>query len=382
MSSAGWRAEDRGQGSDRRAEMARIMEQTEPVEEVVEEDIIEGEEEEEEEVTTLQEEELTEGEAEDRRAIIDSEKTAKMNNELNEGVKEMICSLIRLEDEEVELGARKIVDILKTEDSSGFDYNEVFEFLGQVGMGRNEVDDLSKIMDANKDEFVTVEEMLTALDSCPVPEYVEAPIVNTRPMIPVDHVACPSQGNVYKGFRTRAMKFIGTRTMQFEGAQEAAREFYVSIARDLENVITPKDMDIPLSCVQECWKNVDSNQDGFLDLFEFERIALDVFEEFLPKAESKTTIARVKLDKSKQVNFGDVPRAQLDLLVETANKVFGELGESVPEGDMDAVVGYLLKDTGVTAFLDKLQNHPHGLEEEENLLVQLIRPIIYQLNAQ
>ena len=384
MSAAGWREADQIQMGGSRTQMERIMEQTEPIkedEEIVEETGIQEENEmEEEEGTDYVEEELTEENSEDRRAMIEQEKAAqKITSGLGDAIKEMICSLFRREHEEIALGVEKVMDALGTTNMAGFNYDEMFEFIGQVGIGRDEVNDLCTIMDENNDQFLSVEELMKALDNCPTPVFENIPIVNTRPMIPIDEIPCPSQAVVYKSFRARAMKFIGTRQIKFEGAPDAAREFYVSIAKDIENVITPQDMDIPLSCVQECWENIDANQDGFLDLFEFERLALDVFEEFLPRPERKNTVARIKLDKSKEVNLANIPRESLDMLAETAGRLFGELGLTVPEGDMDAVVGFLVKDSGVKAFLDKVQSSPKGVGEELEILAELIKPIIYQL---
>ena len=370
--------------TSRQAEMARIMKQQEPVEDILVENSENGEEAEDLEnmEEELVEEELTEENSPDRREMIEVENVQKMSTELNSAVKEMICSLIRREHHEADVGLMRLADIIQTNQEATFTYNDVYEMLGGVGIGREEVDDLSKIMDHNGDGMVTVEEILNAVDQCPVPEYREIPIVNTRPIIPIDDIECPSEAMLYKSLRARAMKFLGSRSMNFAGAQQAARDFYVSITQDIEKVVTPKDMDIPLSCVKECWQDIDSNRDGFLDLFEFERIAVDIFEEFLPKPEKKNKIGRVKLEKSRLTHLQEIPRAQMNVLSEAAARVYAELGMQVPESDMEAVVRFLLQDSGVPTLLDKLQTKPRGFEEEEDILLRLVRPIIYQLNTQ
>ena len=61
--------------------------------------------------------------------------------------------------------------------------SQVFEFLSASRVPREETDDLARIMDNNSDGVVTVEELMSAVDNCPVPDIQPAPIVNTRPRV-------------------------------------------------------------------------------------------------------------------------------------------------------------------------------------------------------
>lgn len=41
----------------------------------------------------------------------------------------------------------------------------------------------------------------------------------------------------------------------------------------LTQVIEPKDLDVPVSCVKEMWQDIDTDRNGYLDLHEFNQIA-------------------------------------------------------------------------------------------------------------
>ena len=59
----------------------------------------------------------------------------------------------------------------------------MFEFLSASRVPREESDDLARIMDSDSDGVVTVEELMSSVDNCPVPDIQPAPIVNTRPRV-------------------------------------------------------------------------------------------------------------------------------------------------------------------------------------------------------
>ena len=56
------------------------------------------------------------------------------------------------------------------------------------------------------------------------------------PTIISSDVECPTQPAIYKELRTRVMKFLGTRKVEFDDAKDVAAEFYSSIAGDIEGV--------------------------------------------------------------------------------------------------------------------------------------------------
>jgi len=260
---------------------------------------------------------------------------------------------------------------------------EVFEFLSISRIPREESDDLARIMDSDTNGVVTLEELMGALDNCPKPEISEVPVEKTRPMVNFQDVECPTQPAMYKELRTRVMKFLGTRKVEFDDAKDVAAEFYSSIAGDIEGVIEPKDLDVPLNCVKEVWQDIDSDRNGFLDLLEFNRIALDLLEEFLPKPEKKMQPykdARIQVeDLEKLAPLEDVPRMEMDTIAEIVYRICREGGVRVPESDVERVIELLLQDANVAALLDKVQSVGQFTEQAEDTLASLIRPIVYQL---
>jgi len=358
-----------------REEMARILREPEPVE-----DIVVGEDEEVENQDTL---EMTQEEqdAEDRRVQLEESQVTSTEAALNPAVKEMICSMLRREHEDAEFGLRSLAEIVDVDGLEGLSFEEVFEFLAASRIPREESDDLAKIMDSDADGVVTVDELMGAVDNCPEVEVRDIPVQNTRPMVNFEDVECPSRSAMYKELRTRAMKFLGKRKVGFEEAKDAATELYASIAGDVEEVIEPKDLDVPESCVKEVWQDIDSDRNGFLDLHEFNRIALDIFEEFLPKPEKKTKPykdVRVPVEDMGEA-LEEMPRMELDTIAEIVHRICREGGVRVPESDVERVVGLLLQDSGVAALLDKVQSVGQFTAEAENTLASLIRPIVFQL---
>ncbi|KAL5270279.1 hypothetical protein ACHWQZ_G001130 [Mnemiopsis leidyi] len=451
-----------------REEMARILQKHEPVE-----DVVLGEKREPEENFDTLEMSQDERDDIDRRAMLEESQFNSAETALNPAVKEMICSTIRREHEDAEFGLRTLAQIVDTDGVEGLSFEEVFEFLSASRVPREETDDLARIMDNNSDGVVTVEELMSAVDNCPVP-YIQpapivntrprvnfqgkcvpdiqpapivntrtrvnfqgkcvpdiqpapivntrtrvnfqgkcvpdiqlapivntrprvnfqgkcvpdiqpAPIVNTRPRVNFQDVECPSPEAVYKELRVRAMKFLGTREVQFEEAKEAATQLYALITGDVEEVIEPKDLDVPVDCVKEVWQDIDSDRNGFLDLIEFNRIALDIFEEFLPKPVKKLKSyedARAEEEAAvPAVNpyLAEVPRVELDTLAQIIYKIASEGGVRIPESDMERVIELLLQDAGVAALMDKVQSLGRFTAEAENTLASLIRPTLYQL---
>ncbi|KAL5270278.1 hypothetical protein ACHWQZ_G001130 [Mnemiopsis leidyi] len=363
-----------------REEMARILQKHEPVE-----DVVLGEKREPEENFDTLEMSQDERDDIDRRAMLEESQFNSAETALNPAVKEMICSTIRREHEDAEFGLRTLAQIVDTDGVEGLSFEEVFEFLSASRVPREETDDLARIMDNNSDGVVTVEELMSAVDNCPVPYIQPAPIVNTRPRVNFQDVECPSPEAVYKELRVRAMKFLGTREVQFEEAKEAATQLYALITGDVEEVIEPKDLDVPVDCVKEVWQDIDSDRNGFLDLIEFNRIALDIFEEFLPKPVKKLKSyedARAEEEAAvPAVNpyLAEVPRVELDTLAQIIYKIASEGGVRIPESDMERVIELLLQDAGVAALMDKVQSLGRFTAEAENTLASLIRPTLYQL---
>jgi len=263
--------------------------------------------------------------------------------------------------------------------AEGLSYEEVFEFLAASRIPRVESDDLAAMMDSNGDGIVTVEELMESVDNCPVREVVDAPVVNTRPITNFEDVECQTKEAMYKELRTRAMKFLGTRKVRFEEAKDAASELYASISGDVEEVIEPKDLDVPVNCVKEVWQDIDTDLNGFLDLIEFNRIALDIFEEFLPKPVKKTKPMEIERVQVEATPLEDVPRIELDTIAQIVYRICREGGVRIPESDVERVVGLLLQDSSVAALMDKVQSVGRFTEEAESTLASLVRPIVYQL---
>ncbi|XP_063689330.1 uncharacterized protein LOC134822302 [Bolinopsis microptera] len=369
----GMPASERYSSSFNREEMARILEEPKPVE-----DVVVGEEEE-TEVTleTSQEEQDTK----DRRAMLEEANVLTPEASLNPAVKEMICSMIRREHEDAEFGLRTLAEVVDLDGVEGLSYEEVFEFLSASRIPRVESDDLAAMMDSDSDSVVTVEELMESLDNCPVMEVVDVLVVKTRPITNFEDVECQSKEAMYKELRTKAMKFLGTRKIRFEEAKDAAAELYASISGDIEEVIEPKDLDVPVDCVKEVWQDIDTDLNGFLDLIEFNRIALDIFEEFLPKPVKKTKpmeIERVQIEDM-ATPLEDVPRIELDTIAQIVYKICREGGVRIPESDVERVVGLLLQDASIATLMDKVQSVGMLTEEAENTLASLVRPIVYQL---
>jgi len=366
---------DKYSSSFQREEMARILQEPEPVEDVVLEENEELENQDTLEMTQEERDTL------DRRTMLEESNAAPNEAVLNPAVKEMICSMIKREHDDTEFGLRTLAEIVDIDGMEGLSLEEVFEFLSASRIPREESDALASIMDSNKDGVVMPEELLGAVDSCPAPEVRDTPVQSTRPRVNFEEVECPSKSAVYKELRTMAMKFLGKKLVKFEDAKDAAAELYASIAGDVEDVIEPKDMDVPESCVKEVWQDIDSDKNGFLDLIEFNRIALDIFEEFLPKPEKKTKPfkdARLQVEVVSEV-LKETPRMELDTVAEIVQRICREGGLRVPESDVERLVGLLLQDSNIAALMDKVQSVGQFTGEAEKTLSSLVRPMIYQL---
>jgi len=264
----------------------------------------------------------------------------------------------------------------------GLDGNQFYEFLAGARIPRIETDDILIAMDTDTDGMLTTDELMTAVDNCPVPERVHIPVVDTKPYIREPVIECPTERQQYKFLRTRAMKFLGAYGEERSDVRAMAEAFYASFTGgDIETVISPRDLDIPETCVKECWGELDTNKDGYLDLQEFNHISLDILEEFIEKPareEQRKTrpasvIPEIRMEEVEAMNGAD-----REILTGVVVTTYRELNVKVGEEDALKIAAKLSQNHEVVQLLNKVRDLGPNSEAFDTLR-RLVRPIVERL---